>query len=168
MKKAYFNSMWLVVFLISSILPASADAPVEEFYFKLNDIPQRILSEAKGAVTVMCLDPAFIKKYRNKVVSEFMVPLYARTNGAFKKDKALKIGRTKPLSGWLFDGTRVRRFPAVDRNGDFMKIVYDVEKDLRAWINLQDLSALMPKGWGKSATEKPRRRMHGWGSRRPI
>jgi len=56
-----------------------------------------------------------------------------------------------PDDGLEVNGAKVRRFPAVDRNGDFLKIVYDLERDLRAWINIQELSSLMPKGWGKSA-----------------
>ncbi len=143
--------MWIVMLLLASTFPTRGDAPVEEFYFNLAAIPQTVLKEARGAVTVMCFDPDDNKKYFNKIVPEVMVTLYARTNGTFKKDKTLKLGATKPLSGWLFGGARVRRFPAVDRREHFVKIVYDTGKDLRAWINLEDLSALMTKGWGKSA-----------------
>lgn len=144
--------MWIIVFLFSSTLTVSGDAPVEQFYFNPSDIPQTILREARGAVTIMCLDAAFMKKYLNKIVPEVMVTLYVRTDDTFKKDETVNISGTKPLSGWLFNGTKVRRFPAVDRNGDFLKIVYDLERDLRAWINIQELSSLMPKGWGESAS----------------
>lgn len=151
MKRLWLSVLSIVMLLLMAITPAQSDAPVEEFSIKLGDIPEAVLKDAKGAVSIMCLDSAFMKKYHNKTVPEVMVALYADTDDGLKKDKTIDIRETRPLSGWLFDGTRVRRFPVVDRKGSFLNIVYDVEKDMRGWIDPKDLSALMPSGWGKSA-----------------
>ena len=150
MKKLYPCGLCALLVFVGGCLPILADAPVEEYSFEPDSVLERIPTDCKGALTVYCTDAPFMKKYRNKVVPEVMVTLYEKSGGTFLTRKTLNILETKPLSGFLYDGCRLRRFPAVDRHRNFVKIVYDVEKNLRAWVKLDDLTGLKPKGWAKS------------------
>ncbi len=91
-------------------------------------------------------DAPYMKKYHNKIVPEVLLTFYEKSGGGFRKTRTVNILATKPLSGYEYGGTRLQRFPAVSRNRSFVKIVYDVEKNLRAWVNLDDLSKPEPEG----------------------
>lgn len=150
MKRLGFIVFWTAFCLFTATLPISADAPVEDYYIQPSLLPDSMFIECKGALTVHCMDAPSMKKYYNKVVPEVMVTLYEQSSGKFHKTNSINILVTKPFSGYVYGRTRLQRFPAIAQNGNFVKIVHDVEKNLRAWVKLEDFKGLLPKGWGES------------------
>ncbi|MFH1114483.1 MAG: hypothetical protein V1792_11225 [Pseudomonadota bacterium] len=150
MRKLWGSGLLSLLFLFWACLPVWADAPVEEYYFERSSLFQRIPADCKGALAVSCVDAPSMKKFHNQVVPEVTVTLYERSQSGFLKTRTVNIVETRPLSGYLFNGICFRRFPTVDRDRDFVNIVYDVEKGLRAWVKLDDLSGLLPKAWSES------------------
>ena len=150
MRKLIHYGLSTVVLFFAACSPIWADAPAEEYYFEPKSLLEKIPADCKGVLSVSCTDTPFMKKYYNKVVPEVMVNFYEKSGGSFLKTKAVNILETKPLSGYIYDGVCLRRFPSVDLDRDFVKIVYDVEKGLRAWVKVDELRGLLPKGWGDS------------------
>lgn len=154
MRRLVHYGLWTVVLFFAACLPISADAPAEEYYFEPSSLLEMIPADCKGVLSVSCTDTPFVKKYRNKVVPEVMVNFYEKSGGSFLKTKTVNIRATKPLSGYVYDGHSLRRFPAVDLDRNFVRIVYNVEKSLRAWVKLDELMGLLPKGWRESVFMK--------------
>ncbi len=142
--------LWIL--LVVGLGPASADAPVEDYHLPYERIPAAVLTESRGALTIMCQDPDAMRKYHGKTVPEVVIRSYRRDGTSFVQAGTIPLRETRPLTGWLFDATRVRRFPSVVRKGEYVRIVYNVDKDLRARVRPKEFSDLMPKGWGDSAS----------------
>jgi hypothetical protein len=103
---------------------ARADGAPEEFYQPRTDIRDDALRNVIGVATVgMGPEP------RGEL------PVYQPdAEGEFELVGSLKLDETRAVSGWDGEVDSVRRFPVLEKRGEFLLAVTDVCSNERVWI----------------------------------
>jgi hypothetical protein len=127
-------------FIIGSLVILSTgfvwDAPSEEFYVAPKKIHPQASKEVQGVLSIKFLDLGY---------SMHFSPQPAKIQGYHRKEAGtdsaslvLSIKNIKALSGVNYEQMIIRRFPITAIDGGFCQIVYDVEKNLRIWVQIVD------------------------------
>jgi hypothetical protein len=67
---------------------------------------------------------------------------FVRSGDGFSADATIGFADMVAFSGWDFTKQALRRFPIVAADGDYLQIVYDVRRDLRAWLARSEFQQL--------------------------
>jgi hypothetical protein len=128
------NRIVLVVFLISIFkvtIALGIDAPTETFFVDAGKIHPQALRGVKGIISIYFVETfhAIMKDHPAKVVT------YAfGKEGSRSPSLPLTLNNIRPLSGMDWEDETIRRFPVLEIRDEYYRIVYDVEKNLQAWI----------------------------------
>ena len=111
-----------------------ADAPYEQYHVAYNDISKDVLKNTIGILTI------------NSGVKKGMeLKTYSKSEKKFIFDKILRVKETTPISNFGYhppiDELHFEnyRYPIVGKSGQYLQIVYDPKKNLKAWINIKEV-----------------------------
>lgn len=117
----------------------SFDAAVEEFLIESSRINPASLD---GAIGVYSITFAELNYAAEMDMPPASVQTFDPQSNYFSENKqvlpALTVNNTKAISGIEYSGLILRRFPIVERKESLIRIVYDSEKNLRAWVQQVD------------------------------
>lgn len=150
MIRPHSTRLLIVIALATQILaaPAAADAPVEELYVALEEVPVAILEESIGVLTVFNMYGDSAEFYAKEMwkqswwLKDREVTTYRRSQEGFTEDGKVGFTAMVAFSGWDFSHQVLRRFPIVQTDGEFLLVVHDVGRDLRAWLSRSELDQL--------------------------
>ena len=129
------NRILLVVFLISIFritIAFGVDTPRETFFVDARKIHPQALRGVKGIISIHFVETfhAIMIDHPAKIVT------YAfEKEGSRSPSLALTLKNIRPLSGMDWEDATIRRFPVMEIRDYYYRIVYDVEKNLQAWIH---------------------------------
>jgi hypothetical protein len=128
------NRIVPVVFLISISRIAIAlgvDTPSETFFVDVRKIHPQALRGVKGIISIHFVETfhAIMKDHPAEIVTY----TFAK-EGSRGPSLALTLSNIRPLSGMDWEDQTIRRFPVMEIRDEYYRIVYDVEKNLQAWI----------------------------------
>jgi hypothetical protein len=113
------------------------DAPAEQFLVPAEKIHPKALQEVRGVLTVTFAELDYYIDIKMEP-AKLLTYKYTDTTGHQATRFFLTIENTKALSGIDYSGVIIRRFPIVQYGDSFVQIIYNVEKNLRAWIQVVD------------------------------
>ncbi|HQN10233.1 MAG TPA: hypothetical protein PLL76_23410 [Thermoanaerobaculia bacterium] len=121
-------------------VPAFADGPAEHYHVTPSEIPTAVLRDTVGALTLFTCPHGTDVSQCNP--GDQGLTLLAAPNRRSARPVAQRLRSTVPISSNGYDHevfTRAVlewRFPVVAVRASFVCIVYDVPRDLRAWLYL--------------------------------
>jgi hypothetical protein len=133
----------LLAFFVS-LVTAIGTAAYDTLSVPFEDIHKAVLKDAIGILTVWCTDEGMeiyggSEKERMQLAEaqrrQLFLDTYVQCPGAFRKVAPLAVHDTVPLSKLEHEGV-IRRFPATRKAGQFVEMIYDVRRNLRAWVQL--------------------------------
>jgi hypothetical protein len=132
-----FRILLIAVFALLPSFAFSLDAAVESFRIEQNKIHPQALIGIQGIITITFSE---LNYYIEMDVEPAKIQTYTSHDGARGKAQQLVLtpDNTKALSGIDYSGMVIRRFPVVRVGTSIVEIIYDMEKNLRAWIMIDD------------------------------
>jgi hypothetical protein len=128
--------LYIMAFIINAVTVFAADAPVERFLIEPNKIHPDAL---KGILGVMHVTFVELDYYIHFSPPPAEIQGFERKEGEPQvASLKLSLTNTKPLSGIDWSQMVVRRFPISQKDGRMVEIVYDLEKNLRIWVQTAD------------------------------
>jgi hypothetical protein len=128
-----------LAFFISSLSPHSKpmDAAVESFMVEPAAIHRDALRGAIGVITITFSELDYFIEMK---MPSAKIQTYSSKEGSRGGTNKLHLSleNIKVISGLDYSGLIYRRFPIVNTGTGILEIVYDVEKNLRAWIMIDD------------------------------
>jgi hypothetical protein len=128
MKPFSVARIWKVALASLALLaavPAWAD-PVEELYFSREELSDGVLRGLMGVATVQVFPG-----------TPWVLPRFERGGAGFRVTGELVLVQTQALSGWTHGDEALRRFPVVDRQGDFLQVIIDARTGEKTWLQEQ-------------------------------
>lgn len=108
------------------------------------EFPDAVLKDAIGMVSIWCFNegmapadskPETLASFEQAQKEEKTIDCYKIVSGRFQLASLLSVGQFVPIYSESREGV-LRCVPATKKQGEFVEIVYDVEKNLRSWVRL--------------------------------
>jgi hypothetical protein len=119
---------------------ARADLPSESMYMTRAEIPDESLRGVIGItfVSVFTGPERLIDGQEPLIMRGFegQLPVFVPSGDSFSPDGTLSLDAMRPISGWDYDFTALRKFPAVEQRGEYVRVVIDAQTNERAWLRL--------------------------------
>ena len=146
MKSRY--ALVFILIMLSISLWSYADAPVETYYFERSQIPDDILRETKGVLTVSIIDPKAYAEYYNQSVIKDMpyISVFKKQKNLLKKIGVLDMTGVSTPTGGQYGPSIWHRFPVTNAQGVYLEIIYNLPKRKKCWVDFSELkSSLSPE-----------------------
>jgi hypothetical protein len=125
-----FFGRLILIFQISSGF--IVDAPSERFYVTPERIHTQALRDVKGIISIRFVEVLRSEDFEKPPAEILTYNL--EKEGNMTSGTALTLKNINPLSGFDWEDITIRRFPVLETRNEYYRIVYDVEKNLQAWI----------------------------------
>ncbi len=118
----------------------------ETYYFSRKNLPQGLLREAIGEVTVLWywlrrLDPKSHVDWKDfRTWEPISVPFYGLGSSGFKEAGRLSLADLKPFGADRWNEGCYLTFFATSRDGDFVETVVDTSAGRRVWLRLAEMA----------------------------
>jgi hypothetical protein len=130
----------LPALLLLTASPARADLPHESMYLTRSEIPDESLRGVIGIASVsvftgpeQVLDGQQFLPIRG---FEGELPVFVPGEDGFTPGGTRPLSAMRPISGWDYGLTALRKFPAVEQRGAYVHVVIDARTNERAWLRL--------------------------------
>jgi len=138
----------LPVLLLLTASSARADLPHEAMYLTRAEIPDESLRGVIGIafVSVYTGPESLLAGQEAPQARGFegQLPLFVPSGDGFSPDGTLFLETMRPISGWDYDYTALRKFPAVEQRGEYVRVVIDAQTNERAWLHLSPSNGKEP------------------------
>ncbi|MCY1083609.1 hypothetical protein [Archangium lansingense] len=139
----------LPALLLLTASPARADLPHESMYLTRSEIPDESLRGVIGIGFVSVFtgleqvldgqEPLPIRGFDGEI------PVFVPGEDGFTPDGTRSLSAARPISGWDYDFTALRKFPAVEQRGDYVHVVINARTNERAWLRLNKDNGKKPQ-----------------------
>lgn len=130
----------LTAVLLLTAFSARADLPSESMYLTRSEIPDESLRGVIGIAFVsVYTGPETLLEGQEPVLVrgfEGELPVFVPSADGFTPDGTISMISMRPMSGWDYDLTALRKFPAVEQRGDYLHVVIDAQRNERAWLRI--------------------------------
>ncbi|MDY7230846.1 hypothetical protein [Hyalangium rubrum] len=123
----FLSCLFALVLLTAS--SARADAPNETFYQSREEISDESLRNIIGIAFISSMTGPDQQPTGD-------VPLFVAKGEGFEPDGESALKELGPVSGWDYDLQSLRKFPVLEKRGDYLHVVIDVRTNERAWVHL--------------------------------
>jgi hypothetical protein len=139
MKNRY--TLVFILILLSMPLWCYADAPVETYYFERSQIPDDILRETKGVLTISIIDTKAYTEYYNQSVIKDMpyISIFKKGKNSFEKIGVLDKVDIRTPTGGQYGPSTWYRFPVTNAQGVYLEIIYNLPKRKKCWVDFSEL-----------------------------
>ena len=145
------NALKVVLLTLTLVLPLNSrgDAPMENYLVNRAEIPDEVLQNTYGVLTVGLLSPqADTNAYAGTPSS---IPLYRHSDNGFVADGVLRAEAIVTPSDCEYDGVHWYRFPITATQGDYLQLVCNLPEQRRCWVKPAELA----KPWSPHGAEPP-------------
>jgi hypothetical protein len=133
-KRRTIRIILISVIILIQFQPLLADAPYEKYHLFYQEISKDVLRKTIGILTIS----SGIKKGTE-------LKTYSKSGNKYIFDKIIKPKETIPISNFGYHPSfhepyiENYRYPIVFRSDPFLCIVYDPKKNLKTWVNLEEV-----------------------------
>lgn len=127
----------LLVFLTFILTAFRFDAAIEGFLIEADKIHPKVFEETTGVLTVTFSE---LDYYINIKMEPAKLLAYGYTDSTSYEpsEKHVTVDNSKAISGIDYNNMIIHRFPIVDFDLPMVQIVYDVQRNLRAWVAITE------------------------------
>lgn len=126
--------IYFVIVLIVSAYHCYADAPYEKFLVDTTNIHPQAIKNIKGILSISFTDPDYYNTERSNNPAQIQLfdsPDFANENSLLTIENQSAISVLEWSHGYTY------KFPLLEKEGNFIKIIYNVKKNLTAWIYME-------------------------------
>ncbi|QRK09633.1 hypothetical protein JQX13_05735 [Archangium violaceum] len=123
----FLSSLSALVLLTAS--SARADLPHERFFLSREEISEEAL---RGVIGIAIIHTMTGPDYQPTA----SLPRFAPRGDDFVTETALPLKQLRAISGWDWDYFAFRKFPVIEKRGEYLHIVIDAHTNERAWVSL--------------------------------
>ena len=133
----------ILVIILTISFQCYADAPYETYFLDRTQIPDNILRNTKAVLTVNITDPKAYAEYygKSKIMDTPYISIFKKNETSFNKIGILNKADIKTPTGGEYGPISWYRFPVIDWQGEFLKIVYNLSEQKKCWVNFSELKS---------------------------
>lgn len=132
----------LTTVLLLTATSARADLPNESLYLSRSEIPDESLRGVIGIAFISVYtgpDPMLEGQEPGPVRGfDGELSVFVPSGDGFIVDGKISLNTMRPISGWDYDYTALRKFPVIEQRGNYVHVVIDAQTNERAWLQMQN------------------------------
>ncbi|HLM43897.1 MAG TPA: hypothetical protein VK458_08515 [Myxococcaceae bacterium] len=130
----------LTTVLLLTATSARADLPSESLYLSRSEIPDESLRGVIGIAFISVYtgpdpmlevqDPTPVRGFDGEL------SVFVPSGDGFTPDGKISLTTMRPISGWDYAYTALRKFPVIEQRGNYVHVVIDAQTNERAWLQM--------------------------------